>query len=132
MKKKYLFSVRALIIISLTLAMAGCSGSSQKNEPNNGLVGTTWKGAIIGYDDLPIEYTLLFQESTFTMIQKYTDDSGNTYSGSTTGTYVYNYPSVILTIIWDDGTVHPLQATISGNNMTLYDEEGNSFILAKQ
>jgi len=126
------FSLMCLVaLIGFMVLTTSC-----KKEDKVTLNGTTWKGTLnlnssnyYTYNfSSQDNFVLSFDESTFTMIDHYSDSDGNTEINTMTGTYTYNHPNLLL----KDTEGDAIDATISGNQMTMTNGDGNTFTLTKQ
>jgi|GEM_PF-7133569 len=91
-------------LLGLIVLTTGC----KKEEINNTLNGTIWKGTFNGYPEV-----FIFQENAFTWME-----TANDTTTSMTGTYTYNHPNVIFQIT-SNGVSGSFFGTISGNSMTI-------------
>ena len=124
------FLRNACFAVLLTVFMlVSCSKKDDANINLNSLSGTTWKGPD-GNESL----ILSFQQSAFTA------KDGDALDGyaTGTGTYTYDYPDV--TLSFDENSkqggafyhVTTMSGTVSGNQMTLDNNNGRHYVLTKQ
>ena len=113
--------------------MVFTSGCKKEDANTLSLNGTSWKGTYNDGEGDVDNYTLIFNESTFTMVDSW-NNSGDTNSQSTSGTYTYSHPTVILQMTDDSGEQYAISGTISkdGKQMTLDSADGYNVILTKQ
>jgi len=116
-----------LVLIGSMFLTTGC-----KKEDKVTLNGTVWKGTYTdngsyGYTD---NVVLSFQENTFIMLEHIYYNDGSTDSYTTTGSYTYNPPNVIL--LSSDFENGKANGTVTGNTLMLTNDNGVVGVLTKQ
>jgi len=124
-----LIKLHNLLFLVVFMGFLTLQTSCNKEDDKNSIKGTTWKGTEID-DDYEIDYTIFFEESSFTMVAKiYEDDHEDT--DYVNGTYIYNHPEIKLFYTYDDKSL-VLSGTISGKKMILYNDTGASVNFTRQ
>jgi len=122
---------RILLVVLLGFVVLQTSCKKEEKDILNGLNGTVWKGTYIG-ETWREEMTIMFQESTCTIKDKVTEDTGETYTDTYTGTYDYSPPDITIQFFDDEGNDGSLTGTISGNKITFYNDELGALVFTKQ
>ena len=130
--------MKKLFAILAAAALAFCvSSCGEKTDgPAGGdqlptLIGTVWTGSYsyvedgINYTD---NYTLAFQETTFTMVTTWLED-GKTESQTDYGNYVYNAPNVIVKM--GEKENEWVKGTVTSKQMSLTDYRGVTVIFTR-
>ena len=126
-----------VVLVGLMIILTSCIKKEEKTL--NTLSGTVWIYSEI-YDEFErVDYTLIFFENTFSLNAKdiisQDDPNSEDLSGSMTGTYIYNPPTVIFDGVDSEGNSGKTYAKISGNKITFnefYNLNGDKLVLTKQ
>ena len=106
--------------------MLACSSSD--DEPNSSLVGTVWE-CYEKWNDIEGSRIISFKTKTSCHVKVWEKVDGfDDYTSEAVGTYEYEDDLVIIT--WQDGYVE--SGVISGNKMTLTDEDGYTETFTKK
>lgn len=106
-----------IALVLLTIGLVGC-----KKDETNGIVNTSWTYTEKDYDGWKYVYQISFLQGNAALLsyKEYDEYNRLDYSDVENGTYVYNHPTVTVTI---DG--YSMTGTISGNNLIL---DGRTFV----
>ena len=126
---KTVFNKLNQIILILLLGFMTLQTSCKKDDDT--LNGTVWKGTE-NMSRYRTDYTMLLQESTFTiMAREYDYSDGTTDSYSLHGTYTYKHPNITLMSSFD-GEFVILNGNVTGKQMTIYGVDGVPLVFTKQ
>lgn len=116
--------MKKLFYILFTVSLfVGCTSDSPASD-NESLNGTTWESSG-GEDGFIYKSTINFYESTY-RIFGYEEIDGDRNESSSTGTYTYRHPNVVL--IDDNDPQYPETLKISDNKLGV----GNDIVWTKK
>lgn len=121
--------MKKLFLMVAAVAALACVGCSKDDNKGDGLAGTTWKGKSRGYSD-PVTLIWTFQSGGILIENGEYQDGGYTEQWTDQGSYTYTPPTV--TVKFSDAKGDTIYTgTISGNQMTAFDDYGDSYLFTK-